>query len=201
MFIPFAAAAASLEGYMGTPLFDYSVMGNRLPAGEFTAVRSYRGITQLLFSTHMKAVLYTDRDNTADSEITVSAYNLFENRKIEGEPMTQHEFNLAVERLIRKGDAVSESIRFPGGDSFISEIIKGLKPENNDGEHYIYIKNSGRPDSLMTVNIFWKKLTLRNMKKSDGTPTSFYSIYIDQCYDKNIKRIIREYASIIKKQR
>ena len=34
------------------------------------------------------------------------------------------------------------------------------------------------------------------MKKK--APSTFYSIYIDECYDTNIKKIITEYSAAIK---
>lgn len=191
--------AADLNGYRGTPLLIPQVEENKLPYGYYFIIRSYRNITQLLVSEGKKIVLYTDRDNQKDSEIFVSAYLRNEEMHIKVPAMQQHEFNLTIERLIRSGDSSSTAtISFPGCDKFIDEIKKGTKPEKNEGEYFIYIKDNGRKQSLMTINLIWKKLTLRNMLDPDKIPSSFYSIYIDESHDTGIIGIIREYSRMIK---
>jgi len=191
---------ADLKGYRDTPLLCSKVEENHLPYGEYSIVRSYRNVTQLLISANAKIILYTDRDNQKDSEIYVSAYSPIEEIHLEASPMQQHEFDLAVEKLIKKGDTgVSATYPFTGCDTIIDELQTGLKPEKVDDEYYIYLKRNSRPVSLMTINLLWKKLTLRNIPNEENTPSIFYSIYINESYDKNIKRIIREYFAVLKK--
>ena len=200
LFTAAVSNAADLRAYRDTPLFCSKVEENKLPYGEYALIRSYKNITQLLVSVNTKIILYTDRDNQKNSEIFVTAFSRIEEIHITVPVLQQHEFNLAVEKLIRKGDnGNSATIPFPGGEKFIEEIKKGVIPEKNEGEYFIYIKENSRPVSLMTINLFWKKLTLRNILDENKIPSTFYSIYIDECYDKNIKRIIREYTAVIKK--
>ncbi|HNX23280.1 MAG TPA: hypothetical protein PKG60_04490 [Spirochaetota bacterium] len=192
--------AADLRDYRDTPLLSSKVEENKLPFGEYSLIRSYRNVTQLLLSVNTKIILYTDRDNQKDSEIFVSAYSRVEEVHLNVPAMQQHEFNVKIEKLIRNGDTNNTStIPFPGGDKFIENIKSAVKPEKSDGEYFIYLKEKNSPVSLMTINMFWKKLTLRNMLNEDRVPSTFYSIYIDECYDKNIKKIIREYFAVIKK--
>lgn len=194
------AYSANLKVYRDTPLFCSKVEENKLPYGEYSLIRSYKNITQLVVSANSKIILYTDRDNQKDSEIFVTAFSRFEEVHLSVPSLQQHEFDLAVEKLIRKGDnSSSATIPFPGGDKFIEEIIKGVKPEKDYGEYFIYIKDDSKPVSLMSINLLWKKLTLRNILDENKIPSTFYSIYIDECYDKNIKKIIKEYAAVIKK--
>ena len=113
--------------------------------------------------------------------------------------MQQHEFDLEIEKLIKNGFSSSTAtIPFPGGDRFIEEIKNGTKPDREEGEYFIYLKEGSTPVSLMTINLLWKKLTLRNILDKNRVPSTFYSIYIDECYDRNIKKIIRAYAAVIK---
>jgi len=191
---------AGLKDYRDTPLLCPKVEENRLPSGEYSLIRSYRNITQLLVSTDRKIILYTDRDNQKDSEIFVSAYSRIENIHLNLPALQQHEFDVAVDKLIRRGDSSrSSTIHFPGGDKFIEDIKKGTKPMKDDGEYFIYLKENSIPVSLMTISLLMKKFTLRNLLDENKIPSAFYSIYIDECYDKNIKKIIIEYFSLIKK--
>lgn len=195
----FCAEGADLKDYRETPLLCSKVEENQLPFGEYSLVRSYRNFTQLLVSVNTKIILYTDRDNQKDSEIFASAYSRLEEVHLNVPSISQHEFNIAVEKLIRTGDSSSTStIPFPGGDRFIESIKNGAKPGQTEGEYFIYLKENGVPVSLMAINQFWKKLTLRNILNEQKIPSTFYSIYIDECYDKNIKKIIREYSAEIK---
>jgi len=192
--------AADLKAYRDTPLLCSNVQENELPFGEYSLIRSYRNVTQLVVSVNTKIILYTDRDNQRDSEIFVTAYSRLEEVILNVPSMRQHEFNLAIEKLIRNGDNSStSSIPFPGGEKFIDEIKKGVKPDKNEGEYFIYLKENSTPVSLMTINLMWKKLTLRNILNENKIPSTFYSVYIDECYDKNIKKILREYSAAIKK--
>ncbi len=191
--------AAKLESYRGSPLLCMKVEENILPFGEYYMIRSYRNITQLLISINTKIILYTDRDNQTDSEIFVSSYSRIEEVHLNERSIPQNEFNLAVEKFIRNGDNSNiATIPFPGVEKFIAKIKDGLKPIKEDGEYFIYLKENGSPESLMTINLLWKKLTLRNMLNENGIPSTFYSIYIDESNDRNIKKIIREYSSILK---
>ncbi len=175
------------------------VQENDLPFGEYSLIRSYRNITQLLISVNTRIILYTDRDNQRDSEIFVTAYSRLEEVILNVPTLHQHEFNLAVEKLIRKGDSSSTSnIPFPGAEKFIEEIKKGIKPVKEDGEFFIYLNENNRPVSLMTINLMWKKITIRNILNEQKVPSTFYSIYTDECYDKHIKKILREFTSEIK---
>lgn len=195
-----SAYSADLKAYRDTPLFCSKVEENKLPYGEYSLIRSYKNITQLVVSANSKIILYTDRDNRKDSEIFVTAFSRFDEVHLKVPSLQQHEFDLAVEKLIRRGDnSSSATIPFPGGDRFIKEITEGIKPEKEDGEYFIYIKENGKPVSLMSINLLLKKLTLRNIMNEDKIPSAFYSIYIDECYDKNIKKILIEYAAFIKK--
>ncbi len=200
LFTSAGSNAADLRAYRDTPLFCSKVEENKLPYGEYSLIRSYKNITQLLVSMNKTIILYTDRDNQKNSEIFVTAFSRIEEVHLTVPALHQHEFNLAVEKLIRKGDNSSTAtIPFPGGEKFIEEIKKGVIPEKDEGEYFIYLKENSRPVSLMTINLLWKKLTLRNMFNENKIPSALYSIYIDECYDKNIKRIIREYTAVIKK--
>ena len=192
--------AANLNSYMDTPLLNPRVQENDLPWGEYVMVRSYRNTTQLLISDSAKIYLYTDRDNMKDSEIFVSAYSRFEDIILHSSTLTQHEFNIIVERVIRHGDnSVSATIPFYGCERFMEEINNGAKPTKDDGEYFIYIKDGNKSAALMTINTFWKRLALRNLLISEKVPAGFYNVYIDESYDKNIKKIIREYSGKIKK--
>jgi len=194
--------SADLKLYRETPLLNAKVQENRLPFGEYSLVRSYRNVTQLLISVNTKIILYTDRDNQRDSEIFVTAYSRIAEVIMNVPTLQQHEFNSAVEKLIRNGDNSSTlTIPFPGSEKFIEAIIKGTKPEKDDGEYFIYLTENKKAVSLMSINLMWKKLTLRNILNENKVPSTFYSIYIDECYDRNIKKIIREYAAVLKKIR
>jgi len=200
LFCAAYANAAELKAYRDTPLLNSKVQENQLPFGEYYLIRSYKNITQLLISKNTKIILYTDRDNQKDSEIFVSGYSRVAEVILDVPTMQQHEFDLAVEKLIKNGDnSSSATIPFPGGDKFIEEIKNGLKPEKNDGEYLIHLRENNIPVSIMVINIFWKKLSLRNILNENKAPSGFYSIYINECYDKNIKKIIREYGAVIKK--
>jgi len=199
--ITLSLEAANLNSYRDTPLLNSRVQDNKLPWGEYVLVRAYRNTTQLLISNNTKIYLYTDRDNMKDSEIFVSAYSRLEDVILNRPALTQHEFNIMIEKIIRDGDkSVSSTIPFHGCERFIEEINNGLKPQIDDGEYFIYIKERNKSTALMTINLFWKKLTVRNLLSSEEIPAGFYSVYIDECYDKNIKRILREYSGKIKKK-
>ena len=192
--------AANLNSYRDTPLLNLRVQENKLPWGEYVIVRSYRNTTQLFISDNAKMYLFTDRDNMKDSEIFVSAYSRFEDIILNKSALSQHEFNTIVEKVIRYGDNdVSSTIPFHGCERFMEELNNGVKPKIDDGEYFIYIKDQNKSTSLMTINLFWKKLTLRNLLSSEEIPAGFYSVYVDECYDKNIKRILREYSGKIKR--
>ena len=192
--------AANLNSYMDTPLLNPRVQDNDLPWGEYLLVRSYRNTTQLLISNNSKIYLFTDRDNMKDSEIFVSAYSRFEDIILNISALPQQEFNIKVERVIRYGDnSVSAAIPFHGCERFMEEINNGAALTKDDGEYFIYIKDGNKSTALLTINTFWKKLTLRNLMRSELVPAGFYSVYIDESYDKNIKKIIREYSGKIKK--
>ncbi len=191
---------ADLKSYRETPLLNSKVQENSLPFGEYSLVRSYRKVTQLLVSVNTKIILYTDRDNQRDSEIFVSAYSRIEEVILKVPTIQQHDFNLTVEKMIRKGNSGGTlTIMFPGGEKFIEAVNKGAKPDKADGEYFIYLKENGSAVSLMSINLIWKKLTIRNTINEDKIPSTFYSIYIDECYDRNIKKILREYAAAIKR--
>ena len=193
--------STALRSFNDTPLLNPRVQDNKLPLGEYVIVRSYRKTTQLLVSKNFKIYLYTDRDNMKDSEIFVSAYSRFEDLILESPVMTQHEFNTTIERIIGYGDrSVSSTIPFYGCERFLEELNAGVKPEKRDGEYFIHIKDGNKSTSLMSINLFWKKLTLRNLISSEHIPAGFYSVYVYECYDKNIKRILREYSGKIKKR-
>lgn len=191
--------SADLKSYRWTPLLNAKVQENHLPFGEYSIIRSYRNITQLLVSVNSRITLYTDRNNFRDSEIFVTAYSRVEEVTLNVPSLHQHEFDLEVEKLIRKGNSGSTlTIPFPGGEKFIEEIKNGTKPARDEGEYFIYMNKENKPVSLMTINLMWKKLTLRNILNENKIPSTFYSIYIDECYDKNIKKILREYSAEIK---
>ena len=192
---------AGLKSYRETPLLNAKVQENKLPFGEYSLVRSYRNVTQLLISVNTKIILYTDRDNQKDSEIFVTAYSRIEEVILNVPTIQQHEFNLAVEKLIRKGDSSSTStIPFPGSEKFLEGIAKDVKPVKDEGEFFIYLRDNNRPVSLMTINLMWKKLTIRNILNEHKVPSTFYSIYTDESYDKNIKKILREITGEIKRE-
>jgi hypothetical protein len=200
LFPAFKSYTADLKAYRDTPLLNAKVQENDLPFGEYSLVRSYKNVTQLLVSVNTRIILYTDRDNRRDSEIFVTAYSRLEEVILNVPALQQHEFNLAVEKLIRKGDSGSTSnIPFPGAEKFLNEIKKGAKPVKDEGEYFIYIRENNQPVSLMTINLLWKKLTIRNILNEQKIPSTFYSIYTDECYDKNIKKILRELTGEIKK--
>ena len=192
--------AANLNSYRDTPLLNPKVQDNKLPWGEYVLLRSYRNTTQLLISDSAKIYLFTDRDNMKDSEIFVSSYSRFEDIILDKTTLTQHEFNIIIERVLRYGDnSVSSTIPFHGCERFMEELNNGANLRIDDGEYFIYIRDGDKSTSLMTINLSWKKLTLRNLLSSEKIPAGFYSVYIDECYDKNIKRILREYSGKIKK--
>lgn len=198
-FITLSVQAADLEGYLGTPLLNYRVQDNILPDGDYVLVRSYRSITQILISEGNKLILYTDRDNEKDSDIFVSSFNRLNGIILSKPAISQHEFNLRVAGIITGGDiSGTASIPFYGAESYMEEVKKGLVPEKNDGEYFMFLKENGRVLSLMTLNPTTKKLTIRNMSDRNMKPVNFYNIYIDECYDKNIRRLITGYSSIIK---
>jgi len=191
--------ATELEGYMGTPLFNYRVQDNKLPDGEFVVIRSYRSVTQLLIATETKLILYTDRNNVKDSDIFVSSFSRINDVILSEPSMSQHEFNIKITKIISTGDrGKTSAVQFYGADIYMDEIKKGLKPEKTDGEYYIFLKDNGKDKSLMTINPILKKLTIRNLTDRKGNHMNFYSIYIDECYDKSIRRIITGYSSVIK---
>lgn len=196
------AFSADLKSYRETPLLNAKVQENKLPYGEYSLIRAYRNVTQLLVSVNTRIILYTDRDNQKDSEIFVTAYSRLEEVILNVPSLQQHEFQIAVENLIRNGDNGSTlTIPFPGVEKFIEEVKNGTVPIKNDGEYFIYLKKNSKPVSLMSLNLMWKKLTIRNILNENRVPSTFYSIYLDECYDKNIKKILREYSSVIRKSK
>lgn len=198
-FISIYIQAADLVGYRGTPLLNYRVQDNTLPDGEYILVRSYRSVTQILVSAENKLILYTDRNNERDSEIFVSSFSTMNDIILSEPSISQHEFNLKIAKIISDGDSgITSSIPFCGADKYMEELKKGLRPEKNEGEYYLFLKENGRVISLMTLNPLLKKLTMRNMKDRNMKPLNFYNIYIDECYDKNIRHIITGYSSLIK---
>ncbi len=199
MIITVHSAAVEINGYMGTPLLHYRVQDNILPDGEYVFVRSFRNVTQILIVSERKFVLYTDRENDRNSDIFVSAYSLI-GRVILSEPsINQHEFDMKIDKILSKGDmSSSSSIPFHGADKYMDEVKRGIKPEMNDGEYFVFLKDNGKNISLMTLNPYWKKMTIRNMKYRNDQYTNIYNVYIDESYDRNIRRIIIKYSSIIK---
>ena len=165
------ADSADLKSWRDTPLFCSKVEENHLPCGSYTLVRSYRNFTQLLVALDTKLVLYTDRDNRKDSDIFVSAYSCTDEIHLVVPSMQQHEFNIAIEKCIKQGDnGTGATNPFPGGDKFIEEIRKGIKPYKEDGECFIYIKENNTPVAIMTINQLWKKLTLRSRANEKKSP-------------------------------
>lgn len=183
----------------GIPLLDYQVQKNKLPYGNYVLIRSWRNVTQLLVSKdHNILLLYTDRNNRKDSEITASGFSRVNSVVLNIPSLRQSEFNHMIESFLIKGDSRDFSDRkFNGLDYYITNTGESfIRYFKEDTVHKFRVTN-GNGEIISSVNFdpFWKSLSIRD--KSMGADGNLHHILVTNSYDKNIKKILIKYASLL----
>ena len=182
-----------------TPLLDYTVQNNDLPYGDYILIRPWRNITQLLISKdHNILLLYTDRDNRKDNTITASGFSRVNSVVLNVPSLRQSEFNHMIESFLTKGDSRDFSDRkFNGLDYFITNSKENfIRYSKEDTIHkFRVINKEGEIISSVNFDPFWKSLSVRD--KSMGADAYLHHILIENSYDKNIRKIIVKYSSLL----
>ncbi len=199
-----AYSASPLNMPNDMPLFHYRVQENILPRGEYVFIRSYRQITQILVSKDRNIlILYTDRNNMKNSDIFVSSFSRLDSKILREKTISQWEFNFMVETYLENGDSREYSTRkYIGLRHYIDEIKKlGIDMNTIGGklhlgrEFNIEKKDQrGITTSKIFIDPFWKKLAFRNTTDNQGRFNKYYEVYINESYDRNIKRLIRNFS-------
>jgi hypothetical protein len=190
---------AANSGINDTPLLDYTVQNNNLPYGDYVLIRSWRNVTQLLISKDYNILLlYTDRNNRKDSAVTANGFSRVNSVILDVPPLRQSEFNHIIETFLVQGDSREFSDRkFKGLDYFITNTgEKFIRYSRENTVHKIRTINDGN-EIVSSVNFdsFWKSLSIRD--KSMGADGNLHHILITNSYDKNIKKILIKYASLL----
>ncbi len=182
------------------PLFDYRAAGNNLPGGDYVMIRSFREITQIILCRNYYQVkIYTDRNNMKDGEITASGYSGFDQVISEPAIPSQLEFNSMLKEYTLYGltEGAEEVYR---GVIYYQDLL--TSPDTlieRYADEYLIRFNSGKYPAEITLDQRWKKLVIRRVK-GETEASICPSVYIDQTMDKTLKRIITEFAFIIKKR-
>lgn len=190
---------AAHSGINDTPLFDYKVQNNNLPYGEYVRIRAWRNITQLLISKdHNTLFLYTDRGNLRDNKISGTGFSRVDSVIINIPPLSRGEFNHIIESFLIWGDSreISTS-KYKGLDYFINNVSEDfILYSKEDTEHKLRLLNNEKK-IIASVNFdpFWKSLSV--MEKDKGADSYLHNILIKNSYNKNIKKIIRKYSSLL----
>jgi len=182
-----------------TPLLYYTVQNNNLPYGNYVLIRSWRNITQLLISKdHNILILYTDRENRKDSEIAAAGFSRVDSIILDIPSLRQSEFNHIIESFLIKGDSRLFSDRkFNGLDYFIANTGESFISYHKENTVHKLRALNERNEIVSSVNFdpFWKSLSIRD--KSMGADGNLHHILITNSYDKNIKKIMVKYSSLL----
>ncbi|MCP4136289.1 MAG: hypothetical protein GY754_35290 [bacterium] len=191
--------------YLERPLFNYSVIKNNLPYGNYWLLRSSGKVTQVLISKKWKHLtLYTDRDNTKASPIFVSAYirgPAAPHRHIKGKQIRQDDFNLLVEEILEKGDKHETStFRYPGLHDFLAAAKKKLVPVSKEGTAYLITLPANSRMSRSKLAIDWRTLSFSTRSYFNRDSHIYaenvqYPIYIEETRDPTVIRLIKSYSA------
>lgn len=189
---------AVLTGDSDTPLFRYRVQENRLPYGNYVLIRSFRNVTQLLISKDWNILLlYTDRDNRKDREVAGTGFSRVDSVILNIPPLSRSEFNHIIETFLIEGDSREFSTAQSRALKFFIENVneKNINYSKEDTEHrFRLIDENGEVFSAMNFDPFWKSISIRSAKNYRGETNLFHEVLIKETWDKNIKKIIRQYS-------
>lgn len=192
-------APAAHSGINDTPIFDYTVQNNDLPYGEYVLIRSWRNVTQLLISkNHNTLLLYTDRGNIRDDKIRGTGFSRVDSVILDIPPLSRTEFSHIIESFIIRGDSREFSTReYKGLDYFINNVSQNfILYSKEDTEHKLLLLNNEKKiTASVNFDPFWKSLSIRG--ENIGADANLHHILIQNSYDKNIKKIIRKYSSLL----
>ena len=190
---------AAITGDSDTPLLRYRVQENNLPYGNYVFIRSYRNVTQLLISKdHNILLLYTDRDNRKDREVPGTGFSRVDSVILNIPPLSQGEFNHIIETFLIEGDTREFSTRQSAALKYFIENVNeaNMQYTKEDTEHRLrLLNNENEVISAMNFDPFWKSLTIRSAKNDKGETNLYHEVLIKETWDKNIKKIIRQYSS------
>ncbi len=182
-----------------TPLFNYKVQNNDLPYGEYVLIRAWRNVTQLLISKdHNTLLLYTDRGNIKEDKINGTGFSRVDSVILEIPPLRRGEFNHIIESFIVWGDSREFSTStYRGLDYFINNTSEDfiLYSKENTEHKLRLINNEKKITASVNFDPFWKSLSL--IEKSNEADGTLHHIVIKNSYNKNIKKIIKRYSSLL----
>ena len=192
---------AALTGDSDTPLFRYRVQENKLPYGNYVFIRSYRNVTQILISKDYNILLlYTDRNNRKDNKVPGTGFSSVDSVILNIPPLSQGEFDHIIETFLIEGDSREFSTRPNRALKFFTENVNEdyIRYTKEDTEHRLRLLDDNREViSAMNFDPFWKSLSIRAAKNSAGELNLYHEVLIRETWDKNIKKIIRRYSSIL----
>lgn len=182
------------------PLFDYRAEGNSLPPGEYVMIRSYRNVTQIVICrNHYQVIIYTDRDNAREGHITAAGCSGFDQIIFNPAVPSQREFNAMLREYTMDGMKSAGSSIFKGVKYYRDKIINHrVKIEKFEDEYVMRIEEE-IGETEIRLDARWKKLIIRLTGRTTEA-AKCPSVYIDQTQDKNLRRIITEFAYIIRKK-
>ncbi len=182
----------TINSFMDQPLFDYTVQNNSLPYGDYILIRSFRNITQVIISKDYSIItLYTDRDNTKTGDIHCSSFSRLDSRILKPGKVDQWQFNHLVETCLLAGDLRPySSLPYAGPEKLLSLPAGDLEKTNK--YHDYSLKYRGKKFRWIDIHINGaaKNYTSRGYEGEKNTPAKYYSIYIEETHDMNIKSII-----------
>ena len=165
--------------------------------------RIYRQIDPEIFDRvvskdHNILILYTDRENRKDSEIAAAGFSRVDSIILDIPSLRQSEFNHIIESFLIKGDSRLFSDRkFNGLDYFIANTGESFISYHKENTVHKLRALNERNEIVSSVNFdpFWKSLSIRD--KSMGADGNLHHILITNSYDKNIKKIMVKYSSLL----
>jgi len=183
------------------PIFDHRAEGNRLPYGDYVMIRSFRDITQIIIrSDTYKTIVYTDHNNMLEGEITATAFSEFDMTVSYPAVPSQEEFNRMLNRYLMEVYSANRMNIFSGMKSFNEKIKnRNYKLENFSDEFKIKLTDTDT-DKEIILDVRWKKIIVRTVK-GGGEAARCPSVYVDQTQDRNIRKIIYNYAELLKQSR
>ena len=206
-FITSAQTNPHINRYFDKPLFNYNVIHNKIPYGNYMMIRSTRKVSQIFISKNWsKIFLFTDRNNIKVSPITASAYERLKMRKLNNIKMRQSIFFEKIESILVKGDSHElTNYPFPGLELFHENLKNGKATIKKYGYSYIVtMKNNDSTfydTAQLTLDIVRNNCIImrRGIQKIDLYDDLKYPIYIVQTYDTRIKKLLRFYSLKFKK--
>lgn len=181
------------------PVFDYRAEGNSLPWGEYVMVRSFRDTTQIIICrNHYQFTIYTDRNNLKEGDIIASSYSDLDHTITSPAVPSQWEFDSMLKSYIMNGASGGGMELFQGISYYLDKIgSEGTTVNKISGEYMVKVDDSGTLTEVI-VDPRWKKLVIRRVN-SDSEASRCPSVYIDQTLDKNLSRIITDFAYHLRK--